>query len=406
MNGHGTLLSDPYDIVGDFTAGLRVTDDQLAVGYDSVPVTVNEPSSCPDAPYAGYTITQDFIDSDGDFFHFQMMTGWHWKAGVIFDSDFLSSGDGICIYSQEVEEDGTFGGELRYYDPMGDEGWGFTAVGPDYPGEQGVCVDVDSTDLVAFVTLGDNFYEAFGPPSEWTLSDYINESNDYFTVVDPYVGQSSEVVVNVGTRIRAIDIDGYDDIWVLDIDNVMHRYVKGTSPLSYTEDVTRQFDLDIATGGLFTGQVYEFVINFHNEAFFILTDNTAKCDLWRFECDGVYYSNINGNANPMIEVLAEDCTGNADIVIDNLDASGNHLTGAQDSQIVVVSGYNPSNNWHTIMSRVDSELDQKLTHDENWDASGIQTAYIDQRTNELWGWHRSNSSDSWAERWTAPSQWE
>jgi hypothetical protein len=207
----------------------------------------------------------------------------------------------------------------------------------------------------------------------------------------------------VGTTIQAIEIDAYDDVWALDTDNVMHRYIKSDG---YSEDVARQFDLDEVTSDMFAGLVFDFVINFHNEAFFIVTNETGKCVLWRFECDGFYDSDINGNPNPLIDVLPEATTSDvADIGIDNLDSSGDVLTGAQDSQIVVVGGVYEESSWDGLIARVDSELNQHLPL-LSLPSYGLTNVFIDQRENVLWGWEGEMWSDSYTENWNPPSDWE
>ena len=392
-NTTGITISDPYMTHGNYTAALRVTDDNVpgAVDYAVVQVTVNEWAGCPDAPYAGNTFNGAFTFSA--YHDHYDSTNWENLADQIIDADILSSGNGAAIYADWLYYDG----EMRIFDP---DSTTFTPVGDDYPGAIGVSIDVDSTDLVVFVTS--TLSHVSNDAEDVPLVNRIAASNDYFTVVDPFEGESSEQNVNVGTTIQAIDIDAYDDVWVLDKDNVMHRYAKATG---YAESMARQFDLDSVTSGAFTGFVFDFVINFHNEAFYILTNATGKGVLWRFECDGTYNQFISGNPNPFIDVL-EHATENdvADIGIDNLNIGGSVLDGAQDSQIVVVGGYF-STYWYSMISRIDSELGQHAASTINF-GDGLTNVFFNQRTNTLWGWQSNALSDSFTEEWNPPSDWE
>jgi hypothetical protein len=395
------VTSAPYPTQGTYHAGLRVTDNNSAVAYDSVEVTVNVwTSECPSGQFGGDPITQNFTLDDWYSFY-SSPAGWV-ISGTIIDCDMLSTHWGVCIYSNPSAG---IDGEMRYFNPVGNLAPGgepeYSIVGPNYPGEQGVSIDVDSEDLVVFVTLGSAYFPSGPQSEEFTLQDKIDTVNDYFTVVDPFVGQSSEQDVNVGAKILAIDIDENDDIWALDINNVMHKYVKTSG---YTEDITSQFDLDITSGGTFSGLVYDFIINFYNEAFFILTDGSLETDVWRFECDGQFNSLINGNPNPLENVLLEDTSGIADIGIDNLNSSGAVLTGEQDSQIVVAGCYYGVGR-DSMISRVDSELNVplQLTSAYEVHADGLTNVFFDQRSNDLWGWERGFWSSTFTERWFAPA---
>lgn len=394
-NTTGTALSPSWDTLGTFHAGLRVTDNYAAVSYDIVTVQVNEHTGdCPDPSFAGYTYTENFTY---DAYYSLSDTDWFSDAGAIIDADMMSDGQGVCIYSYDTDG---IGGEMRLFDVYGV--LGFTAVGTDYPGEQGVSIDVDSADMVVFVTCT-GYFPAETPPDEWTMSAKLAATNDYFTIVDPAVGSSSADEVDVGAKIQAIEIDGYDDVWVLDEDSIMHRFVKSTG---YTEDTSRQFNLESSTGGAFSDIVYDFVIDFHNECFYVLTDGSPECDLWRFECDGTYSSTINGNANPIVGVLALDTQGVADIGIDNLDDSGNILSGDQDSQIVIVGGIYDVG-WESLISRVDSDLDQLVTDlgDDTGMGDGLGVVLFNQRDNALVGIERGMWADSWSEVWFVPTGW-
>lgn len=416
-NATGLVTSDAYLIQGDFTAGLRVTDNLGAIDYDSVPVTVTEyTGGCPNAPFAGVTYSSSF-SFDDDYCLYTGNTHWAVWANQIIDIDIMSNGNAVVIYSDGVNSNPSniFQGEIRIIAPTGGS---YTVIATDYPGDFGMSVDVDSADCIVFVTS--DLPHIIGPGGsdanarDYTLTEIVTSAHDFFTVVDPAIGVTSEIVVTVGTPIMAVDIDENDDVWVLDTDNAMHKYVKSSG---YTELVAAGFDLDITTTGQFSGQVYDFVIDYYNEAFFILTDSSDRLDLWRIECDGVYNSLINGNVNPITDVLPATSyptydISAADITIDNLNASGVILSGAQDSQIVIAASIdeNPVSDpyWYytSVVARVDSELDQNVAYEGSPFITGGTCAAMNQRTNELWTMAGGVWGDGFTVRYYSPAGWQ
>ena len=199
--------------------------------------------------------------------------------------------------------------------------------------------------------------------------------------------------------VLAIDIDAYDDVWVLDSDNVIHEFIKSTG---YTEKVVSSFDIDVVTDDTFTGYVYDFVINFYNEAFYFFTNDPGKGSIWRIECDGTYYSVIELNPNPVVNVLAQASTNDtADIAIDNLDAAGNPLTGLQDSQIVLAGGTDDMF-FYTSFTRINAKLGNvvALPPYDGWGASCLA---FDQLGNKCLAW--TSDSGTWTNEWTPNSTW-
>jgi hypothetical protein len=362
-------------------------------------------TECPDAPYAG-----GVFDESLTYMEYLIVGGssdWEWyiKSDVFFDMDVLSNGEVVCVYSNDGTEPSVnlYNGSLRRADTTVERT--YTIVDGDYPGYRATQIDVDSTDHVIIVTSDISHNTETTIP----VSERNSQAHDYFRVVDPFVGSASEQIVNVGTRIAAVEVDENDDVWVLDVDNVMHKYIKSNG---YTESASAGFNLDVTTGGVFTNDVYDFVIDFYNEAFFILTENNdvTKVNLWRIECDGQHLSDINGNPNPFMDVLGplmQPLTNTADIAIDNLDSFGEILSGEQDSQIVVTGNY-----LHTIdlggygmVARIDSELNQH----EEYLASlgfGLSCFSFDQVQNIGWGWAGESWSDLWLQHWTVPSGWQ
>lgn len=385
------VTSAPYTIQGTYYAGLRVTDNDSAFAYDYVAVNVAMCDvSCPPIPFEGGTIISNFTYSV-DFDHFT--TNWDNLADQIIDVDVLTNGNGVAIYSDA----GNFEGQLRIFNF---EGPGFTSLDPEYPGKIGVSIDVDSEDKIVFVTS--SLPHTPVNAEDIFLSARISASDTYFTVVDPAIGVSSEQIVNVGAIIQAVEIDENDDVWVIDIDNVIKMYDKSKN---YELDYCHQYDLDVITSGLYWGQVYDFVINFHDDAFFILTNGSFRAQLWRIECDGSYNNNINGNPNPIIEVFPQHLTNEkADIGIDNLDSSGNILSGAQDLQLIIVGSHDNNVKNDGMVVRLDSQLSQIHTVYDTV-SKGLINVAVNQRLNKLWGFEAGIYSDSWTEYWFKPSDW-
>ena len=393
---NAVVTSTPYATQGTYYAGLRVTDNDSLVAYDYVMVNVVPCDLfCPDAPYMGGTFINNFTFSPPAFNLFSSF--WNDHADQIIDVDVLSDGDGVAIYSDSGNKEG----ELRIFD----RGVGsFISLALDYPGKIGVSIDVDSEDNIIFVTSSlPHTSEPTGDAEDITLLERISASDDYFTVVDPVIGVPSAQIVTVGKIIQAVDIDENDNIWIIDSDNVLKMYDKSNN---YELDYCRQFDLDEVIPGGFSELVYDFVINFHNKAFFILTNGSPNGTLWRIECDGSYNPIINGHPNPKTGILPQTITnGKADIGIDNLNWSGNILSGAQDSQIVVVGSHFNGVKNDGMVARVDSDLNQILIA-YSTSSEGLINVAINQRSNILWGFEAGVLSDSWTESWFAPSDWQ
>jgi hypothetical protein len=391
------VTSTPYQAQGTYYAGLRVTDNSSAVAYDWVVVNVAICDlSCPLMPFMGGQITNNFTFSPPAFSLYDDY--WNDYADQIIDVDVLSDGRGVAIYSDY----NNFDGELRIFNSEGGEFTPLDPDNPDYPGEIGVSIDVDSEDNIVFVTS--SLSQTPGNAVDIPLLERISATYNFFTVVNPDTGVSSAQIVNVGAIIQAVEIDENDDVWVIDSNSILKMYDKSNN---YELDYCRQFDLNDATSGGFSDfvYVYDFVINFHNDAFFILTNETLHGTLWRIECDGSYDSNINGHLNPMTDTLPQDITnGKADIGIDNLNWLGNPLTGAQDLQIIVVGTYYGTKNCGMV-ARVDSELDQILTVNSTA-SDGLINVAVNQITNEMWGFEAGIYSDSYTESWSPPTDWQ
>lgn len=139
-------------------------------------------------------------------------------------------------------------------------------------------------------------------------------------------------------KIIAIETDLEDNVWVIDSNNYMHKFLKDAD---YAEDPSEGFSLvDACPPSVFQGEVFDFVINFHNKAFYILTDHDAKGSLYRIECNADYISSFNGGSspNPLVGVLPGPHNGLADIAIDNFNDLGDTLNGPQDCMLIIAGG--------------------------------------------------------------------
>jgi hypothetical protein len=190
-----------------------------------------------------------------------------------------------------------------------------------------------------------------------------------------------------GVKIQSIDIDAYGTIWAIDLNNLMHCFeVSGNT---YVENTSRNFDMD-DNGSNMQGYVFDFAINFYNEAFYILTNATENGYLYRVECDGTFQSPTGGNPNPVTGVWNQKCNDRADIVIDNFDSAGNIHDGEQDAQILCVANIEMSYNvWASKIgiSRFDAELGNKVWYlfegVSNVGYGACATAF-NGITNEMW----------------------
>ncbi len=197
-------------------------------------------------------------------------------------------------------------------------------------------IDCDLTDRIVYVLFDDS---VLGGGNDLDVliplrTDVVEGADTTFHVYD--ISEASEIGTgyNVDAKIWAIETDAYDNIWVLDENRYMHHFINNGS--SYTEDTETGFDLD-DTIPSFSGIVYDMGIDYYNEAFYILTNGAEDGILYRVECDGAFNTTVEGNANPMLNVWQYTNNDRADIVIDNLDSSGNILQGEQDAQILCVA---------------------------------------------------------------------
>ncbi len=351
-------LGGPYPIQpaegDDFpTRGPDITD---YTAYQIIPIEIRQTGTigCPPSPidWSGCTYTQPFGATQR---HDDTVVGVGGSLANIIDFDY-----GTTSYPGEdrfaLEQSGILG--VAWDSGSG----GFLPFRTGEPGYRVSSIDVDSQNRLAW--SGSNLSFA---GDVVTVQDRNAFATDTFHIWLCYPF-TSEIVAEIdldptntnGKKVIAIDTDPNDDVWVIDSDNYMHKFVAGEN---YNENLSYGFDLTTAFppppgNSAFQGEVFDFVINFHNKSFYILTDHDPNGSLYRIECNGTYYPSYGGlNPNPWHGVLAGPHNGLADITIDNYDYLADILFGQQDCQMIVGGGNeNISGNNSFFLTRIDSRL--------------------------------------------------
>ena len=219
---------------------------------------------------------------------------------------------------------------------------GFIPFRAGEPGYRVGSIDVDSQNRVVFSASQLGFTP--GPVSVTDRNTYATDTFYVWLLTELPATKVAQVDIDpMGSsrKVIAIETDWNDDVWLIDSDNYLHKYLAGEN---YTEDEDAGFDLTevfpaLPNPAAFQGQVFDLVANFYNRALFILTDHDPKGTLYRIECDGTYYPYYSGvNPNPVHNVLFGSHNGCADIIIDNYDINVDQLRGPQDCQIIIAGG--------------------------------------------------------------------
>jgi hypothetical protein len=286
---------------------------------------------------------------------------------------------------------------------------GFLPFRTGEPGYRVSSIDVDSQNRLAW--SGSNLSFAGNVVTVQNRNAFATDTF-HIWLCYPY---TSEIVADIdldptntnGKKVIAIDTDPNDDVWVIDSDNCMHKFVAGEN---YNEDLSYGFDLIAAfppppDNSAFQGEIFDFVINFHNKSFYILTDHDPNGSLYRIECNGTYYPSYGGlNPNPWHGVLAGPHNGLADITIDNYDYIADILFGQQDCQMIVGGGNeNISGIDSFFLTRIDSRLSNpRYSIREH----GCQCMSIDQINDVLRVVHGSVDGNEYFSVHQEPVNWE
>ena len=325
--------------------------------YQIIKIEVREAGTlgCPSSlvPFGGYGYTQAIgaVQNAND-----TVVGVGTSPANMLDIDYGIHYPRMDIFA--LEQGGILGAGI-------DSGaGGFWVFIPGQPGCRVGSIDVDSENRLIF--SGNNLGYSPGPV---TVTDRNNNATDKFSVWLLTTFPATPVVqididpVSDDLKVIAIETDWNDNVWMIDSDNYMHKYLVEEN---YKEDTVAGFDLNDAFPALpnpaaFQGEVFDFAIDFHNKALFILTDYGSKGTLYRIECDGTYYPTYGEiNPNPVQSVLFGPHNGLADIYIDNYDEYTDVLLGDQDSQILITGGRydGVGNDWMSCLfiTRINSNL--------------------------------------------------
>jgi hypothetical protein len=284
---------------------------------------------------------------------------------------------------------------------------GFLPFRPGQPGFRVDSIDIDSqnrlvfsgsqlgftTDVVTVTDRNNNATDTFYVWLLWPLPASVLATVD----IDP-VGTHTKKVI-------AIEIDQNDDVWIIDSDNYVHKYLAGEN---YNEDLSAGFDLDLVFPSppapqSFQGEIFDFVIDYFNKSLYILTDYHPNGSLYRIECNGTFYPFYGGNPNPVHGVLVGPHNGLADIIIDNFNVDHEPLDGPQDCQIIVGGGNaNISGPSSFYLTRINAQLSNLRYSIRQF---GAQCMAIDPINNKLRVVHGSADGNEYFSVHQEPANW-
>jgi hypothetical protein len=336
--------------------------------YQIIPIRIRETGSfgCPAVPedFFGCTFTDAFGIVDNES---HTLPIFNTSPHNMLDIDYGVWG--IGIHKFVIEKGQALGAVWTtgtgVYTPLTSTGAPNSRVGS---------IDIDNHNRLVFSKSGKE-----SSSGVVTVTDRNFWATDTFSIWDvnawPAVSIKEDIGLSTSAKIIAIETDLDDNVWVIDSDNYMHKFVRDAD---YDEDTSEGFSIvDAFPPGVFQGRVFDFVINFHNKAFYILTDYHANGSLYRIECNGNYYSTYDGIApNPLNGVLPGPHNGLADIVIDNFDELSQTLNGAQDCMLIIAGGnaeISPSED-SLFIARVNSDLANRQVSTR---ANGAQCITID-----------------------------
>lgn len=214
--------------------------------------------------------------------------------------------------------------------------------------------------------------------------------------------------VATANRVVALAIGEDNDLFLIDNQNVLRRYVRASG---YTESTAAPFPLDLKAAPysmtLGTRYVHEFDISLYNGAFFILTEDTSGIErVYRIECDGQLISPVPSTTNPnpmtvqVFDFLSDILTRPLGLFIDQYDTSGALLGSASDAQIIL-GGYVTNG---TDLNKV-RIMTTQLTYTGGTNASVPYRSVADVRNN--WLLTSSGSGTRTYRMWeSAPGGWQ
>lgn len=343
----GAVVNMPYAVPGVYTAALAVTDNNTPalVGFDTVQVTINCPSSVP---------VTCAVTAQPAYTGFAVNTDWSLENGKL-DMGFLSTG-------QLIFEDDKV---LKIANVAPNTSATPTPLISGYPAEHVGSIDIDRNNRIIWV----GWSETLDVNNETITSLEIGPLADKHAGMGSIIhvmekqpnNQWLEVAaIDVNAPIHAVDTDELNNIWFI---TAAHKLRKINDDLTLT---SFNVDLDEEAGYAPVyniGEIFDMAIDFRSNCFLVLTDGLeegtidndpnyrggAYANVWRFECDGNYTTTTSGgHPNPLRDLLVIPPTGYpfmnllgfdglADIEVDNFSGTGfgSVLSGEQNCQVIV-----------------------------------------------------------------------
>jgi len=316
--------------------------------------------------------------------------------------------------------DDTAGYICQRYDPDDDPGngtlenydlWHFTTAGATSSvdrvtnffteGNQVAQIEIDQASRVLY---------AYRPVDDaWdTGSNYDNPNKTihWFDYAGTTVSsQGGEFSIPLPPVAMALDVD--DGLWVIDTNNILEHYRKLPGTAGYERVSDDLVDLGATLGIGTSSVVCDFVGNFHNGAFYILTNSGPGRNgrVYRLECDGALWS---GGVNPLALTLS---TGSqyatvpdgGDIAIDQFDSAGTLLDGPQDAQLVI---FHAGSGGGVYVINADLQLTTSSTGGIASGARGTLVASEDYGLSNEFGDQVTGEPWAFQDTWTLPPSWQ
>lgn len=388
--------------------GTNTVDITPAVGSNGEHFEVLPPGSCPNPPTTGTNVTSPFVDNitlaAGSFGHPYASSAGNHDAAAMFVAPYL----GWIMYQHcgaaatrdffRYPDTGAAGAAVRVTN---------TNLGGFLNGQIAHQIEVDSTNRVLMALKVSNGTVSY-PANNYPVSGGATTNIYWFD----YSGTEVTALggtINTGTeRAMALTMDSDDNVYMLSHTHQLHRYDKVSG---YAEAAGYPINLvpiigdpTITTPAADAWRVVDFVINWHNESFYILTvNNTAATNarLHRLYCDAT-----EAGSSPVTFTVVDIASGahnrSSDLTIDQFDATGGAIPEA-DVQIIVGGAA-------TATGAPDLRFfnaDLVMTH--SWDVgNAITTAYRIApavSTNNVLVTRQSNSSFGWI-FYTPPAGWQ
>lgn len=228
-----------------------------------------------------------------------------------------------------------------------------TSFGTQMFGQHIHQLEVDSTNRVLFAhKTGDTTQGApastIYPAGTGAAADI--KYFDYSGAVVPWA--SVQTISTGGNRVVAMALDQSDNVWMIDTNNILHKYLKTSA---YAEDTSGGLPLDLkgapynltlSGAGATDCRIHDFLIDWRTNATLILYQTREAAGspgngyVLRLDCDLSKPATVAGNPNPLRFILSDSTTQSypVDITIDQINTSGAAAPSLQTSQQILISG--------------------------------------------------------------------